>query len=434
MIQVGLSRSRIIFLIVTILISAPIFSEVHTIETIPNIYKADQICYVSDPDNIITESDKLRINDLLKTLEDTTTIEVAVTAVNSIGEIEPRSFAWELFNHWKIGKEGKDNGLLLLLVIDQRMVVFETGYGLEEWLPDVVCYNIQQKYMVPLLKEDNFSNAMVSGVEAVCERLTLLESGYEYEDQYLYAEPAEIAENETTGDSSSAFFAIIFFSLFTLLVFIAYTSNIKGYKNKTEYKNGAEKLVYSDRRISFGKIGCMSIFNPVATLLALLWYYLVYRQKLKTESKTCPQCRLSSFKRLEKSESINLLNEAEQFEEKIGSVDFYIYRCEACKHIHKIAVPDDSKYEACPRCNTRAYKVVKEETIKKATYTSQGEKETTNLCIKCYHTAKASHATPMLTRSSSSGSSSSGSRSRSSSSSSSRGGGRSGGGGASSRF
>ena len=116
----------------------------YTIETIPNVRLSDRYNHVSNPDAIIRPDDVARINRLLQTVEDSLGIEVAVVAVESIGENDARMFATDLFQHWGLGKKGEDNGLLIQLVTGQRAVVFETGYGLEGVLPDAICYRLQQ--------------------------------------------------------------------------------------------------------------------------------------------------------------------------------------------------------------------------------------------------------------------------------------------------
>ena len=45
-------------------------------------------------------------------------------------------YANELFSQWKIGKKGKDNGVLLLIAPNERKMRIEVGYGLEAVLPD----------------------------------------------------------------------------------------------------------------------------------------------------------------------------------------------------------------------------------------------------------------------------------------------------------
>lgn len=151
----------------------------YTIETIPNVRLADRNNYVSNPDGIIRSDDAARINSLLRTVEDSLGIEIAVVAVKSIGDNDARMFATDLFQYWKPGKKGKDNGLLIQLVTDppQRSVVFETGYGLEGVLPDAICYRMQQRYMLPDFKAGDYSAGMQKGVEAV--KNYLMASDYE---------------------------------------------------------------------------------------------------------------------------------------------------------------------------------------------------------------------------------------------------------------
>ncbi|MDH6534388.1 TPM domain-containing protein [Parabacteroides sp. 52] len=151
----------------------------YTIQTIPNVRLADRNNYVSNPDAILNPEEVDVINRTLKALEDSLGIEVAVVAVESIGKNDARMFATDLFKQWGIGKKADDNGLLIQLVTEpeQRSVVFETGYGLEGVLPDVICYRIQQQYMIPDLKEGAYSAGVLKGVLAVTEYL--LASDYE---------------------------------------------------------------------------------------------------------------------------------------------------------------------------------------------------------------------------------------------------------------
>ncbi|MCS3063459.1 TPM domain-containing protein [Parabacteroides distasonis] len=85
----------------------------YSIETIPNVRLSNRLNHVSNPDGIITPDDAARINQLLNVVEDSLGIEVAVVAVNSIGDQDARMFATDLFKHWGLGQKSKDNGLLI---------------------------------------------------------------------------------------------------------------------------------------------------------------------------------------------------------------------------------------------------------------------------------------------------------------------------------
>lgn len=83
----------------------------------------------------------------------------------------PKDFATALFNHWGIGKAEANNGLLVLLVMDQRRLEMETGYGLEPLLPDGWLGTMQSQSMVPLFKQGKFGEGLLAGVAAVAHRL-----------------------------------------------------------------------------------------------------------------------------------------------------------------------------------------------------------------------------------------------------------------------
>ena len=150
----------------------------YEVTTIPNVHVTDRNSYVSNPDGIISPEDAALMNAMAADLQKTMGIEMAVVAVESIGDNEPRMFATDLFKQWGLGQKGKDNGLLILLVTDpaKRAVVFETGYGLEGVLPDVICYRLQQRYMIPELKNGEYSRGMLRGVGAVREYLRASDS------------------------------------------------------------------------------------------------------------------------------------------------------------------------------------------------------------------------------------------------------------------
>lgn len=123
--------------------------------------------FLSDPENLVRETEKTRIDDLLIALEHDTSAEFAVVILPSIGSRVPKDFAVELFNHWGIGKAGKDNGLLLFVVLDQRKWEFETGYGLEGVLPDALLKRTGEASIPVHFRAGNYGAGILSAVTAV---------------------------------------------------------------------------------------------------------------------------------------------------------------------------------------------------------------------------------------------------------------------------
>lgn len=127
--------------------------------------------YVSDPDEVLRPGTTTALNNRLDSLDRSGRAHVDVVLVRSLGEEVPKTAATALFNKWKIGRKDISNGLLLLLVLDQRRVEFETGYGLEADLPDLICYRIQQRYMVEPARAGDYDRAVQQGVAAIIGRL-----------------------------------------------------------------------------------------------------------------------------------------------------------------------------------------------------------------------------------------------------------------------
>lgn len=123
--------------------------------------------YVSDPDKVLRSGTATALNGRLDSLDRSGRAHVDVVLVRSLGEEVPKTAATALFNKWKIGRKATNNGLLMLLVLDQRRVEFETGYGLEADLPDIICYRIQQRYMVEPARAGDYDGAVQQGVAAI---------------------------------------------------------------------------------------------------------------------------------------------------------------------------------------------------------------------------------------------------------------------------
>lgn len=147
--------------------SSVCIAQTYTPETVPNPKQTRSRHYVSNPDGILSKATVGRIDSILAALEDSTTAQVAVVCLNSIGENVPKDFATALFRKWGLGYQKKNNGLLVLMVKDQRRFELETGYGLEGVLPDAICNQIQTQHMVPFAKAGNYNQAMIAGAEAI---------------------------------------------------------------------------------------------------------------------------------------------------------------------------------------------------------------------------------------------------------------------------
>lgn len=124
--------------------------------------------YVNDFAGIISSRDELQIRGIAEAIEKATTIEIGVVTVKTMapyGSIEQYSI--DLASAWEIGKKGEDNGLLLVVALEERETRIEVGYGLEGIFPDGLVGRIMDTSMIPYFRRNDFSTGLAKAVEGV---------------------------------------------------------------------------------------------------------------------------------------------------------------------------------------------------------------------------------------------------------------------------
>src|SRR5512139_2627348 len=104
---------------------------------------------------------------LCRDIERATGAQVAVLTVKSTDGIPPQQYAQRVFDRWKIGKKGKDDGVLVLVAVEDRKLWIATGYGVEGALPDGKVGEIRDRYMVPAFRQGRYGEGIHDGVAAI---------------------------------------------------------------------------------------------------------------------------------------------------------------------------------------------------------------------------------------------------------------------------
>lgn len=123
--------------------------------------------WVNDFAGVIPDDQRKAITGVVETLEKKTTAEIVVVTVRTTAPQDGASYARSLFDSWKPGKQGKDNGVLFLLSVDDRAWRIETGYGVEGALPDGLVGEIGRAYLVPAFRQGDYGKGLYAGVLAV---------------------------------------------------------------------------------------------------------------------------------------------------------------------------------------------------------------------------------------------------------------------------
>lgn len=136
------------------------------IECYAEIPKPTSEFYANDFANVLTSDTENYIIEKNKDLQEKTGAQIVVVTVNDLDGEEIEEYANKLFREYGIGDKQKNNGLLLLCSTDERMFRIEVGYGLEGCLPDGKTGRIQDEYIIPYLKENNYDEGIRNGFTA----------------------------------------------------------------------------------------------------------------------------------------------------------------------------------------------------------------------------------------------------------------------------
>lgn len=131
--------------------------------------------YVTDTTGTLSESEISALNAKLGDFEKESTHQIFVLIAPSLEGKDVFTETFETAERWGIGREGKDNGVLVALYLNDRKLRIEVGYGLEGAIPDAFANRVIQETMVPRLKDGEVYYA----VFAATDRLIAVTRGEE---------------------------------------------------------------------------------------------------------------------------------------------------------------------------------------------------------------------------------------------------------------
>ncbi len=123
--------------------------------------------YVTDLAGVVPQEFQARLNAYLQELEQKTTAQVLVLTVQSLEGQSIEDFSLAVKEQWKLGQKGKDNGVLIVVAVQDRKYRLEIGYGLESVLPDSSVGTIGREYLVPYFKKGDYGAGVYAAAIAV---------------------------------------------------------------------------------------------------------------------------------------------------------------------------------------------------------------------------------------------------------------------------
>ncbi len=118
---------------------------------------------VVDTANALSASTRATLREQALQLQARKGAQLQVLVVPSVGDDGIEAYAQRVFEQWQLGRAGVDDGVLLLVAVQDRRVRIQTGYGLEGTVPDAYAARIIDKAIVPRLREGDLDQGLLDG-------------------------------------------------------------------------------------------------------------------------------------------------------------------------------------------------------------------------------------------------------------------------------
>lgn len=212
---------------------------------------------VVDTVNLLNTNEKEAITAILKAHEEQSSNQIVVVTLNSLEGYEIADYSYQLGRHWEIGQKDKNNGVLLVISLNDRKLRIEVGYGLEGALTDKISHEIIEYTLKPKFRQNQY----YEGIQESINQIILAIKG-EY-----------IQDNKGKDNSStSELFPILFFMI--IFASMIFTNISKKLRHKVAYKLSQSSLFSSF--IAFFAYAFSSEFTSSNIAVALIAFVIVF--------------------------------------------------------------------------------------------------------------------------------------------------------------
>jgi uncharacterized protein len=144
-----------------------VFMGAHTLKAQNVLEKPSTPTLVTDLAGVLSPTEKQFLENKLVSIDDSSSNQIAVVILPTLDGYPIEEYATKLFRTWGIGNKKTNNGILLLIAINDRKVRIEVGYGLEGAIPDITSNNIINNDIKPAFKQ----GAYFDGINAATDNI-----------------------------------------------------------------------------------------------------------------------------------------------------------------------------------------------------------------------------------------------------------------------
>jgi uncharacterized protein len=125
--------------------------------------------YVNDYAEMMSPSARSKIEEELKAFEQSDSTQIVILTIPSLEGEDIEPFSIKVAEVWKIGQQGKDNGVLFIVSKQERKIRIEVGRGLEGNLTDLMAGRIIDLVITPRFKRADFDGGFIAGVSSLVD-------------------------------------------------------------------------------------------------------------------------------------------------------------------------------------------------------------------------------------------------------------------------
>ena len=160
---------------------------------------------VNDLAGMLRPNEIAQLESKLVAYNDSTSSQIAVVTVPTLGDYDIFDYAQKLYETWGIGQKSNNNGILLLIAEQEHKARIHTGYGLEGAIPDALAKRIISNTIVPAFKQKRY----YEGLDRATDQLIALAKGEYKADQSTQSRTRSSSDDSGSGISFWLIIAVL---------------------------------------------------------------------------------------------------------------------------------------------------------------------------------------------------------------------------------
>ncbi|MEX2445497.1 MAG: TPM domain-containing protein [Alkalispirochaeta sp.] len=122
---------------------------------------------VVDEAGIVSQEGRSALEDYFRRIEDTTGAQIAVLTIPSLEDEVLEDYSIRVVEEWQLGQGEEDNGVLLLIAMEEKKIRIEVGYGLEGRLTDATSGQIIRDHLQPYFRAGEYTAGVLNASQAI---------------------------------------------------------------------------------------------------------------------------------------------------------------------------------------------------------------------------------------------------------------------------